>query len=525
MGLLLPSLLTGILLGITTIGHGPVYHLHWAIFFGFVPLWGFWRKETSPKRIFLSGWVAQFLFTLVAFHWLAYTVNEFSHMGALPSVLVMLLYCAVANLQFPLAGIVWFFLFRERRATVAGVFGLALLTALFQRVGTTIFHWNFGYAWLYMGWPAIQLADIFGFRFLCTVSILLNAFLLLSWERRKEKGRWLVPLAPAVAIFLAMNGAGLLRAHSLPEPDAVAKVLVVQPNIGNRDKEKLEHGEQKFRQEILGKYFRQTEAALRVLPDPPTFVLWPENAFPSIIADKDLKIGLASELRDFLIGNRINLITGSFGMTEEENITNSLFALGQDGKWASEPYHKMHLLPFGEFVPGAETFPVLKSWFPDVRDYGRGDAPMLLTLGELKLGPQICYEGLFDTVSRDLANLGAQILVNVTNDSWYGDWMEPWQHYYITMAKAVETRRPLIRATNTGLSGLVDSHGRIHEISPISSHWTKLFEVPYRKEPVKPTFLSWGFYFDWAFLLAGLALILHLPRILSQLAERRRPRR
>lgn len=519
MWLLLSSLLAGLLLGITTIGHGATYHLHWAIFFGFVPLWAAWRREISWRRIFWSGWAAQLTFTLVAFHWLAYTVNEFSHMGVALSTLVMLLYCAVANLQFPLAGLAWFFLLKDKRNSVPGIICLALLTALLQRIGTTIFHWNFGYAWLYMGWPATQLADLFGFRFLCTLSIFANALLLLAWLGRKN-GMWRLPLACAVGGFLALNGAGYLRLRALPPPDAEATALVIQPNIGNRDKERLDHGEENFRQELLKKYLEQTAAALAALPAPPTFVLWPENAFPSILADKELKIGLAPELKKFLLEKNANLVTGGFGLTVDDKITNSLFAVTKEGIWASEPYHKMHLLPFGEYVPFSDRFPVLKTWLPDVRDYGRGEKPVLLELYGLKLGPQICYEGLFDFVARDAANLGAQILVNVTNDSWYGDWMEPWQHFYITMAKAVETRRPLLRGTNTGLSGVTLADGTVAEISPIATRWAKSYSIPYRKAPDATLFMGWGYYFDWLFLLTGIVSLFAFTRKKSRQSAR-----
>jgi apolipoprotein N-acyltransferase len=507
MASLFPSLLTGILLGITTIGHGPVYHFHWAIFFGFVPLWALWTDVNCARKIFLSGWVAQFIFTLIAFHWLAYTINEFSHMGMVPSIL--LAYCAVANIQFPLAGLVWHCFFRRNLSPLTGAIALALLTALLQRLGTTIFHWNFGYAWLYMGWPGIQLADIFGFRFLCTFSILLNALFLISWKQRKH-GHWKVPLSAAVGSFLLLNLAGFLHEKTLPPHDSMATVMIIQPNIGNREKEKLEYGEAQFRQEVLKKYMHQTSAAIRSFSSKPTFVLWPENAFPAIIADSELSLGLGPTIRDFLRSEKINLLTGGFGLSADEKITNSIFALSSEGKWASLPYHKMHLLPFGEYVPGAERFPILKKWLPDVRDYGSGDTPILLDLQGIKIGPQICYEGLFDSVSRDLARLGAEIIVNVTNDSWYGDWMEPWQHYYITMAKAVETRRPIIRGTNTGISGVADSFGKLSEESPVSKEWANILPVPYRKNPLYPPFLSWGFYFDWLFLAAGIATCLAL---------------
>ncbi len=515
--MLFPALLSGVLLGITTIGNGPFYHAHWAIFFGFVPLWAFWlgKERLGAKAIFFSGWASQFAFTFIAFHWLAFTVNEFSHMGLAFSTLVLLFYCAIANLQFPLAGLAWYWLFRGSHTHPAWQLAtLALLTALFQRLGTTIFHWNFGYAWLYMGWPGMHLADIAGFRWLCSVSICLNAFLVLAWIRRKERGWWKPALA-ALAIFGLLNTLGWLNLRRLPEADSLARVLLIQPNIGNREKEKLEHGEDKFRQVILQKYFSQTEAALRAQPHAPDFTVWPENAFPAIIADRELSLGLAPELKVFLQKNKLNLLTGSFGLDlTGDKIANSLFSLSSEGRWGSVPYQKMHLLPFGEYIPFATRFPKLKEWLPDVRDYSAGENPVLLESGKHRLGPQICYEGLFDSVSRDLANLGAQMIVNVTNDSWYGDWMEPWQHFYITMAKAVETRRPLIRATNTGLSGVTLADGRILEISPISKEWAGQYEVPYLTEPPTTIFMGWGYWLDWIFLVSGLLACFTRFRIL-----------
>lgn len=504
--------LSGLLLGITTIGHGPTYHLHWGIFIGFIPLWAGWQSERSAKLIFLSGWVAQFTFSLVAFHWLAYTINEFSHLGTPISLLVLLLYCAVANLQFPLAGVIWHTIFRTRLPNWASIFSLAILTAILQRLGTTIFHWNFGYAWLYMGWPAMQLADIFGFKFLCTISILTNALFLLSWTKRKSSST-LYPALAALLAFIGLNTLGSLRVKSLPLPDRAISVLAIQPNIGNKEKERLEFGEESFRVEILKKYFQYTKSALNAEKARPAFAIWPENAFPSIIGERDLSVGLAPRLRDFLRENRLALLTGGFGLDAQDRITNSLFPIGSDGRWVSRPYDKMILLPFGEYVPGASKFPILKKWFPDVRDYGWGTSPLLLEMpdgegGMIKIGPQICYEGLFDFISRDIALLGAQIIVNITNDSWYGDWMEPWQHFYITMAKAIETRRPILRVTNTGLSGLILADGSIDEISPISELWFKNYRVPYYSEPPKTFFLERGYYIDWAFLLGCLMLLL-----------------
>ncbi|MGZ3682250.1 MAG: apolipoprotein N-acyltransferase [Bdellovibrionota bacterium] len=495
----LPGLISGALLGVTTIGHGPVYHVHWFLFVGFVPLWCYWLRNPGTRAILFSGWLCQFTFTLVAFHWIAYTVNEFSHMGFALSTLVLLLYCAVANLQFPLAGFLWTRFF-SRGSLSARITALALLTAACERFGTMIFHWNFGYAWLYMGWPGMQLADLVGFRWLCTFTILLNGLALAAWRLKNWK-----PLLVAVAAFALVNALGAWHLRYLPAPDSVARALLIQPNVGNRDKERLDKDTDagKF---FLRRYFALTDRALASLPTPPSFAVWPENAFPGFIADPDLHFGLGPLMSEYLRSRKLNLLTGGYGMNAAGKATNGLFALSAGGTWLAPAYEKRLLLPFGEYIPLGEKFPILKAWLPDVRDYGAGTGPVILKLGELRLGAQICYEGLFDFIARDLANAGAQILVNITNDSWYGSWQEPWQHFYITMAKAIETRRPLIRDTNTGVSSVILANGAILDQSPMNQEWFHLFEVPYRKDPPATLYMRWGYWIDWIFLAGGLLL-------------------
>jgi apolipoprotein N-acyltransferase len=103
------------------------------------------------------------------------------------------------------------------------------------------------------------------------------------------------------------------------------------------------------------------------------------------------------------------------------------------------------------------------------------------------VGPQICYEGLFPDFSRELADQGAQIFVNVTNDSWFGTTAEPYQHLVMTLARGIEFRRPVVRATNTGISAAMTADGTEMDRSPLQEEWTHLYEIPYRKEP-RPTF-------------------------------------
>ena len=108
---------------------------------------------------------------------------------------------------------------------------------------------------------------------------------------------------------------------------------------------------------------------------------------------------------------------------------------------------------------------------------------MLLQLNDYKIGPQVCYESLFPDFSKGLSDIGAQFIVNATNDSWYGTWQEPYQHLYMTLARAVEFRRPVVRVTNTGISTVALASGKVLQQSPLDREWSGLYTVPYQKNP------------------------------------------
>ncbi|MDE0092116.1 MAG: apolipoprotein N-acyltransferase, partial [Oligoflexia bacterium] len=133
-------------------------------------------------------------------------------------------------------------------------------------------------------------------------------------------------------------------------------------------------------------------------------------------------------------------------------------------------------------------------------------------LEEKKIGWQICYEALFDRLSRESANKKAQILVNITNDSWYGLWQEPYQHLTMGLARAIEVRRPVIRSTNTGFSGVVHADGAKGIVSPLNKAWFYRHNVPYYKNPPKTLFMGWGYYINEIFLSLLLLFIMVLNR-------------
>lgn len=482
-------LLSGFLIGTSYIPFPP-----WALLFCYVPLWLFWIQEGSVRKILWGGWLAQFLFCLIGFHWVAHTVHEFGHLPWPFAILVLLLFCGLGHLYMVLAGLA-FALLRDRlhlsRAAQLGL--LPCVTALCGRAVPMIFPWNLGYPWLGAGLPAFQVAEYVGFEGLDALTLFLNLALLSAWEHRKDRKGALV-LGAAAASLLLMNGAGWLIGKRQPPPDASASVLVVQGNVGNLQKARAETGEG-FREEILGRHFRLTRQGLgQAGGRAPDFVVWPETAFPGAIPAPPLNGGNPGLLVEFIRSTGTALVTGAFGTDEGSGKrTNSLFFFDRFGGMADARYDKVRLLVFGEFVPLSDLFPNVTSWFPGAGDFARGPGPGIRQIGALRVGPQICYEGLFPAFSRSLADQGAEIFVNVTNDSWFGTSAEPRQHLFMTLARGVEFRRPVVRATNTGVSAAMRADGTLLDLSPLHAEWTHNYEIPYRKAPRATFYQEYGY--------------------------------
>ncbi|MGR9088748.1 MAG: apolipoprotein N-acyltransferase [Gammaproteobacteria bacterium] len=491
---LLP-IVSGILIGTSYIPFPP-----WAALFCFVPLWLFWRRQTRMSAILAGGLITSFVFTLIGFNWVTYLLHEFAHLPWPVAVIGMLMYALIAHLFVPAAGILWFW--GQRRFQWNEPISLSLMTiitVLCEAHSVTLFDWNFGYSWYGSGLPLYQWAELIGFKGLSALTLLANLPLYLAWQQRRLKSGKIIFGAVAAA-FLLMNAGGLWLKHRLPTPDATIKVLLVQASIENSEKLAAELGEG-YRDEILGRYASLTDHALSANPEASIdFAMWPETAFPALLGEEFALESYPSALSRFLRERQLPLITGAYGYDRRQHLpTNSLFVLNKDGELVPPHYSKTILLAFGEYIPGEQLIPAIRKWLPPTGHFARGRGPAeLLGFNGYRMGAQICYESLFPEFSRALARLGAQFIVNATNDSWYGSWQEPYQHMYMTLARGVEFRIPVLRATNSGISTVSLASGEILERSPINRPWTNVYEVPYRKNPEAT------FYQDWFWLVPGL---------------------
>ncbi len=485
-------ILSGFLIGTSYIPFPP-----WALAFALVPLWVFWSNQVSAKKIWWSGWIAQWVLTIIGFNWVAHTIHEFGQMPWPIALLGLVLYSCFASLHVPIAGLIWFYSKRFLKlGPRASVFLLPASFIIAELCYPMIFDWHLGYPLLPTGWAGIHVAEWIGFKGISALVVVTNGLLFWAYQNRAIKKSAYAGVGAVASLIIALTALGLWLKSNIAMPESQTSVLIVQANIGNLEKIEQERTDD-ARATVLNRYLAQTAEALKTAK--PDFAVWPETAFPHILNGANLQNSeYAQKLVSFLQLNNLNLMTGGYGWIDEtRQVLNSFYLIKADGTLADEPYSKTWLLAFGEYLPGASLFPKLLEWLPQVGQFARGKGPTTLGLNELKIGPMICYEGLFDHFARTLANQGSQILVNVTNDSWYGTWQQPYQHFYMTMARAIEVRRPVIRSTNTGISSVALASGEILAQSPLHQEWQHLYDVKYEKSPRPTVFMGVGYYFSW----------------------------
>lgn len=501
-------ILSGILIGTSYI---PSYPL--AVFWSFVPLWLYWMKNFQPRKVFLAGWITQFLLTLIGFHWVAYTAHEFGHLPWPLSVIVLLAFCCFANLHVPLAGWLWS-LARNRwgMKNLQASFLLASLTVLGEIFFPMIFPWHHGYVWLWAGWQGFQFADLIGMQGLSAVCIFSNVFFLWLWTEKKAWRPRVLGAAGFLIVFLAFNFLGGKYGRRWSETDRETRFLAVQANIGNLMKYFAQQGSSGATKTISETYFQLTGRAVE-REGPADFILWPETAYPEYLSPDFYRHRYNIRLREFVRSLGIPLITGGYRHDMKDGKTyNSIFFVESTGNILQPPYSKTILLAFGEYFPGAQYFPFLKEVVPAISDFARGTGPRAFEFYGLRFGPQICYEGLYPDFSRQLADNGAEIFINVTNDSWFGRYFEPYQHLYMTLGRAIEFRRPLVRTTNTGYTTAILADGTVLERSPLHEEWVKNFTIRHKTNPPQTFFSRYGARLDYFFVVLTAAILLWIIR-------------
>jgi apolipoprotein N-acyltransferase len=416
------------------------------------------------------------------------------------------------------AGVVWFRMLMPRY----GLFAAPCLWVTLELLRTYVLS---GLPWSLLGYSqyrqldVIQIADhlgVYGVSFLIVLTNVALAELylwLMPLFRGFRPARLPWELVTTAAMLVGLSWAystSLITSEAMEGSKAALQVGVVQPNIDQAVK-----WDQAFREETLQRYDRLTESFGYGVD----LVVWPEAATPFIYEREPVY-----QLQLVAMANRASapLLFGSpavrFDPERKPFLLNSAYLLSPDGELLGR-YDKQHLVPFGEYIPlKSSLLFFLEKMVEGIGDFQAGPGPTILSFQlkesqggtparRVKFGVVICYEVIFPDLVRRIASSGAEFLVTITNDAWFGDSSAPAQHFSMVVFRSVENHLAFARAANTGISGFIDPFGRIIVASPTFTQTALQAEIPVRQ--TKTFYSRHGDVFAYGCVLISLLFCLY----------------
>jgi len=455
-------------------------------------------RDTTPRRALLLGTVFGTITNAGGYYWVVHLLQEFGHVHVSIAVVGYLLLCAYQG--FLLAIVLALVRFAEGRLKVAPVWSLAIVFPAVEFAYPLLFPSYIGNSQLEFT-TITQFVDVTGLAGLTVLIGLVNGALYELIASRVD-GRRITTSRVAVPtfVFTLCVGYGLIRTPQIDAITASAPKLtvgLVQTNIGARDKA-ADPNEFVFAHQEMSRELIVTHPEVDL-------VVWPESAYnePLRRAQKNVKLDVTSGIDRPLLFGALTYGPSRSGTSSE--IFNSLVLANANGD-VTNTYDKIELLVFGETYPFSSTLPFLERVF-GTNWFTRGSALQHLRLGDASFLPMICFEDIIPALVRRLWKEAgpSDVLVNGTNDSWYGDTHEPMIHLALASFRSIETRRALIRSTNTGISAIVDPAGRI---THRTGQWTKevlVADVPMIKNGSSTIFMRIGNVVGWLCLIATVA--------------------
>ncbi|HZV81002.1 MAG TPA: apolipoprotein N-acyltransferase, partial [Geobacteraceae bacterium] len=359
-----------------------------------------------------------------------------------------------------------------------------------------------GFPWATLGYtqyrtlPLIQIADITGVYGVSFLLVLANVVLFRMARGITGRGDIRYPLslsALLVALLGVCVGYGFVGLNA-PESGRKVRVALAQGNIPQDIK-----WNPAFQEETVSIYERLSRKSAGGDFD---LVVWPESSLPFFFEREPVYsarvINLAKELATSLIVSSPAIEKGVM----KDRLLNSAFLIDADGRTLGRA-DKVHLVPFGEYVPLAKLLPFVNKMVEGIGDFSPGERIVPLQARFGRLGMLVCFEGIFPEISRQYVRQGATMLVNITNDAWFGRSSAPYQHLSMTVFRAVENRVPLVRAANTGITAIIDSRGHIVRMTGLFHEALLTGEV---RTGSRLTFYTrYGDLFAWICVLAAVA--------------------
>ena len=437
-----------------------------------------------------------------------------SNYGKLPlwlSITILLLFSLYLGLYFGLFGYLTRFITTKTALPLPFITPLLWVSLEYLRA-----HLLTGFPWVSLGYSQykflsiIQIADItsfLGISFLIVgVNTVLFEILLYVKDRASLSLSSIIAISSVFLLFVLSLAYGHFKLQTSPQTSHdqsgnMIKATVIQGNIPQDLK-----WDKNFQRNTIDVYKHLTDEANK---DSVNLVIWPETAAPFFFQDRS---GYQRELFDLAKKENIFLLFGSpsYAMTSNSTprLFNSAYLISPNGEKLSR-YDKIHLVPFGEYVPLSKILFFIEKMVMGIGDFEPGKDYTLHQIPQGKFGVVICFEVIFPDLVRRFVENGAEFMTTITNDAWFGESAAPYQHFAMVVFRAIENRVYFARAANTGISGFINPKGEILEASPIfvESYLTHRISL----STVKTFYTLYGDVFAYVCLsLTGIMLILAL---------------
>ncbi len=498
-----PSWILSSLSGLFLILIFPRFNLEFLAWFALIPLF-FAIQNQTLGAVAGRGFFAGMIFYFFGLNWVTNTLVNYGNIPKGLSFLILGLLAAYLSFYVSLFCVLTI---KWSRGKPVYFFLLApLVWTSLEYLRST--HATFGFSWLGLGYSQfksltiIQSAEITGVYGVSALIVLVNAalhFSLNAWMSQLDSpDEWktlkgvIGVTALVLGLWIGWGGWALDRTHSQMDSSKKIRVGLVQGNIEQHLK-----WNRLYRQATMTFY---KELTLLAAKEKPELIIWPEATVPFYYGLDPLGTKYVQDIA------RTSGVPLLFGSPYKENVGGTLldfnraFLISPQGE-TIDVYDKMHLVPFGEFVPFRKALFFIEKLVEIVGDFGLGQRATVFDVNGYRFGVSICYEIIFPDLVRQPVKNGAEYLVNITNDAWFGKSAASYQHISMASLRAVENRTPIVRAANTGISGIIDATGEIRNT-------TELFTREYVVSKIAPNIGPRTFYSQYGDVFSYLCLIM-----------------
>lgn len=427
------------------------------------------RLPGQPSVRALSlGLVAGGVYFVGTIYWVGGVVAEFGGLVT-PLALTTMLLLAIYLAFFPAVSAVII----SKAITHLGT--RALLLAPGPWVATEFLRGELfgGFPWVPLGnsqievLSVLQLASVFGVYGISALLVFISALIALAILGNSKERIISITIAIVLVGSIVTWGGLRISEESLVREGKSLRVGLVQGNISQEDKWNPQEENR-----ILTTHTRLTREAVAAGAD---FVIWPESSVPFMF-EEDVERGKIINGLVQEMDTPILLGSNQLERGPPARLYNAAFLI-TPGKKKAIAYRKIHLVPFGEYVPFRDWLFFVSPLVDGVAEFAPGTSTTMLPLGNHLISTAICYEIVYPSLSQEAVRNGSELLTNITNDAWYGHTSAPFQHFDLATMRAVEQGRYLVRAANTGISGIVNPYGRILKESEIFTETVLVGEV------------------------------------------------